>query len=1255
VPFFTLFGEGRARRVREPLRDGGRARRGGRGRRRDARLGGEPVGSDVPCWVIANTSSPAVMIPVDGPDAIARMLADGGPRARRARPAAGGRARGAASRRARSILDGAGPGGRDWRARMTGSHNFGFLAAHDPELVRLGADAERFFAQDPDVTILRLRQIGELLAQRAAANAGLYVSAQEPQIELLRRLEERLVMPREVAHHFHGLRRAGNVAAHDAQGGHGEALLVLKVARELAVWFHRTFKDRGFKPGPFVPPPDPKAARQKDEARAAELDAVRAELARLRAALEAERSAADAARAAAEAAREERLSAEARARREAEDHAAAMALAEESEAGKAGAERERARLAEELAAVQAKAAAAPERDVDAIIARAQAAAKKVVFDEAATRALVDADLRSAGWEANTRALTHAGGARPQKGRNLAIAEWPTESGVADYVLFAGLVPVGIVEAKRRGKDIPADIEQAKRYGRGFCAEGEMRAPGGPWGELALPFLYATNGRPYMRQLRTVSGIWFLDARRKENHADALDGWHTPEGLLALLAQDVDAANAALRAEPTDYLTFLRDYQREAIAAVEAAIERGQRSCLVAMATGTGKTKTTIALVYRLLKTKRFRRVLFLVDRTALGEQAAGAFKETKLENLQSFADIFGMKELGDLAPDAGTRLHIATVQAMVRRLDAEEAGEARPSVDQYDGIVVDECHRGYLLDREMSDAEMSFRSEADFISAYRRVLDHFDAVKIGLTATPALHTTQIFGEPVYTYGYRQAVIDGFLADHAPPFNITTKLGADGITWAAGEAMQLLDRDRRAIDRVRVPDEVTLEIDTFNRRVITEGFNRAVCGKLAEHIDPSDELKTLVFCVDDAHANMVVDLLKRAFDARYGAVDDDAVAKITGSVDKPLEMIRRFKNERLPNVAVTVDLLTTGIDVPAIGNLVFLRRIKSRILYEQMMGRATRLHPAKEVFRIFDAVALYEGMKDHSDMKPVVVSPTMTFAALAEAILGAKRDEVREGLVDELVAKLQRKKRALAVEGALEGFEAVAGASPAEVAGALRHGGSKDAARWLAAHPGFAAYLDATKGPHAGYILSEHDDEVREVTRGYGKARKPKDYLEAFKAYLASHMNEIPALLVVTQRPRELTRKELKELKLALDAAGFSEAALRTAWRELTNEDIAASIVGHVRRAALGDALVPYAERVARAVRKILASRAFTDPQRKWLERIGKQLELEVVVDRAAFDQGLFKSEGGFARFDKVFEGRLEAILGELHGAIWAAG
>lgn len=1131
------------------------------------------------------------------------------------------------------------------------SPNFSFLATHDPLLVRYGALAERYVFDDPNTALIKLRQFAEVLAKHAAAKVGAYHAEDDDFLIVLNRLKDTGVLGTDVSQLFHTIRKSGNAAAHNHAGTKGEALHQLRMARTLGIWFHRVFgKDGKFNPGPFVPPPDPDKANQD----------LKAELDRLRKDVVDHQAAAASAQQTATQEAKLRAKAEAEAKSAYDELAVALALAEETEQ-RAGAEKQF--LEEQLARQQAQAEAAPTAQVRATIELAAVAGEQLDLDEAATRKLIDAQLTDAGWEANSQELRFQNGTRPQKGKNLAIAEWPTASGPADYVLFVGLTPLAVVEAKRRSKDVPGSIEQAKRYSRGCKTVGDEAMPGGPWGKYKIPFLFATNGRPYLKQIKTKSGIWFLDGRLSMNNARPLETWYTPKGLEDLLKQDQAAAEEQLKSEPADYLP-LREYQKDAIRAVEDALAQGRRELLLAMATGTGKTRTCIGIVYRLIKAKRFRRVLFLVDRTALGEQASNAFKEVKLENFQSFTEIYDVKELGDLVPDDTTKLQFATVQGMVKRV-LYPGDEPPPPADWYDCIVVDECHRGYNLDLDMSDAELNFRSEQDYISKYSRVLDHFDAVKIGLTATPALHTTELFGGPdhraIFNYSYRQAVIDGHLIDHEPPFRIVTELGEDGIHWRRGETIKVLHTKTSTVELFATPDDVDVEIDEFNRRVITEPFNKVICKSLAEQIDPSLPGKTLIFCATDSHADMVVGLLKEAFTEQYGAVEDDAVVKITGAADKPMQLIRKFKNERLPSVAVTVDLLTTGIDVPEIVNLVFIRRVRSRILYEQMLGRATRLcedlfgaGQPKERFMIYDAVDLYSALEPYTSMKPVVPQPSITFEQLLQELKAVTQDADLAVIKEQIVAKLQRKKRTLKGDRA-DAFVTLAGAEPGPLLKKLQEMTPKQIGDWFNERPTLIPWLD--EGGSTGsptMIVSDTPDRLRRTERGYGTATKPGDYLESFRDFVTHNLDRIPALMVVAQRPRELTRKQLKELMLALDAEGYNEASLRTAWRETTNQDIAATIIGHIRHAATGLPIMPYKERVAKAVQKILASRAWTQPQRKWLERIGKQLEVETVVDREAFDHGEFKSQGGFARLNKIFDGRLEELLGELTDTIWQA-
>lgn len=1108
--------------------------------------------------------------------------------------------------------------------------NFAFLEAHEPLLARLGFQAERYYAEDPVTSLIKLRQFGEVLAQKVAARAGVYVSDQDSQADLLGRLRAR-GMQHDVVELFHGLRKTGNAATHEMVGDHQAALYQLRMARALGQWFVRMRADQTFTAPPFVPPPDPRQASE----------ALKAELQRLREGLET--------------AREQALGHEQAA---AALQAVADQKAEEVQFWQSAAEQreleltqELERLRSELAEAQAAAKeAGPEVEAQVV---EQLSTTTVDLDEADTRRLIDAQLREAGWEVDSQALTWKSGARPQKGKSVAIAEWPTETGPADYVLFADMVPVAVVEAKRKNKDVAGAIEQAKRYSKGFRIQGEVKDPGGPWGEYRVPFMLSTNGRPFLRQIMEKSGIWFLDGRRATNHPRALEGWYSPEGLLGLLKQDEEAAHQALQATSSQFLE-LRPYQHEAIEAVERALAAGRREVMVAMATGTGKTRTCIGLVYRLLKAGLFRRVLFLVDRSALGEQAEGAFKDVRLEQMQTFHDIYEVKSLGDITPSPSTRLHISTVQGVMRRLLYRRDDDPPVPVDQYDCVVVDECHRGYTEDRDLSEVELTFRSANDYISKYRRVLDHFDAVKIGLTATPALHTVDIFGNPVYEYGLRRAVVEGYLVDHEPPIRIVTALAEDGMNWQVGEALETYNVKTQQLDTINLADEVNLEVDTFNRKVLTESFNRAVCGHLAGEIDPEGEGKTLVFCVNDTHADMVVRLLKEAMDERYGGVDDNAIMKITGAADRYMEKIRHYKNEQLPNVAVTVDLLTTGIDVPEIVNLVFLRRVRSRILYEQMVGRATRLCDkiGKERFLIYDAVDLYSGMADYTNMKPVVVDPKLSFRRLVEELEQVQGDEALQTVAEQIIAKLQRKKAKIRGED-LERFTTLTGYNPQELLQEMRQKGPAGAAAWFLGKLELADLLDRITGEGTTFIVSHHDDEVRRVERGYGEGgQKPADYLESFRRFVQENANEITALKVVATRPRDLTRKQLKELKLVLDQHHFRESDLVTAWRETTNEEIAASVIGFIRQAALGSPLTPYAERVDRALKRILGRASWTKPQREWLERIAKQMKAETIVDREALDSGEFARRGGYDRINKVFDGRLEQVLGDLHESAW---
>ncbi len=321
-----------------------------------------------------------------------------------------------------------------------------------------------------------------------------------------------------------------------------------------------------------------------------------------------------------------------------------------------------------------------------------------------------------------------------------------------------------------------------------------------------------------------------------------------------------------------------------------------------------------------------------------------------------------------------------------------------------------------------------------------------------------------------------------------------------------------------------------------------------------------------------------------------------------------DTIRKFKNENDPRIAVTVDLLTTGIDVPEITNLVFLRRVKSRILYDHMIGRATRLCPeiGKKAFQIYDAVNLYATLQPTTEMKLVVVNSKVTFDELFKGLAQSEDEPHQEEILDRIIVKLARKIDRLHEEVRRQ-YEAETGETPETTLQRLRTQSAPEARGWVADKPGIGRFFDfdGVRGAPRIVPIYTGADEVIDVVRGYGDGVRPTDFIDAFTAFVRDNANQIAAMQTVLTRPRDLTRQSLRELRQALDANQFTDNSLRAAWRDANNEDIAASIVGFIRQATLGDPLIPYAERVDRAVRKVAKDRALDDKQRQWLARIGE--------------------------------------------------
>jgi type I restriction enzyme, R subunit len=596
----------------------------------------------------------------------------------------------------------------------------------------------------------------------------------------------------------------------------------------------------------------------------------------------------------------------------------------------------------------------------------------------------------------------------------AVTEFPTTNGPADYALFVSGALLGIIEAKKVAVSPQNVLEQAKRY-----AAGATCGPGN-WNGLRVPFLYATNGEI----------IWHLDARADKPVSRQLSHFHTAPALAERFALNAQPGRQGLLDTPPERITRLRPYQVAAIIATEGEILAGRRELLLAMATGTGKTFLTVAQIYRLLESKLFRRILFLVDRKALAAQAVRTFhafdtpQGNKLtQEYEVYSQRFQKEDFGDDEPfdpkvlpneyltdpnSTHTFVYVSTIQRMAINLfgrDAcfpQPAGDADFELDQdllpqphqsnnpliyqsippipihaFDLIIADECHRGYTMQET---------------SLWRDTISHFDAVKIGLTATPAPHTTALFGPPVFRYDVEQAILDGYLVDYEP-VAIKSDVRVNGVFLKEGEEVGLIDTRTGKEHRDELEDERAFASEEIEKRITAPQSNRKIIEEIAKYAFAHETEtgrfpKILIFAVNDlahtSHADQLVRVCREVFNQ-----GDAFVQKITGNpnVDRPLQRIREFRNRPNPKVVVTVDMLSTGVDIPAIEFIVFLRPVKSRILWVQMLGRGTRKCPEinKSKFTVFDCFdgTLLDYFKNTTDFE--IQSPTRTPLTIPQII------------------------------------------------------------------------------------------------------------------------------------------------------------------------------------------------------------------------------------------------------------------------------
>jgi len=884
------------------------------------------------------------------------------------------------------------------------------------------------------------------------------------------------------------------------------------------------------------------------------------------------------------------------------------------------------------------------------------------------RSLIDPKLNALGWKVAAKDATSTTVPR----ETAALTEYPTDNGPADYVLCNGGRVVGVVEAKRLAVSPAGVLTQAERYARGLPAGGF------DFDGQRAPFLYASNGEV----------IHFHDVRNPLNLSRKVKRFHTPNALEELLAQDFGKACDWFAANPNNH-SWLRPYQIEANAAVEKAISERKRNMLLAMATGCGKTFTTVNQIYRLLKSGVARRILFLVDRRALAAQAVKAFAAFEPESNQKFNQIyqvfsqrfqredFGEDEAFDptvlpadhlLDPQPKhTFVYVCTIQRMMMNLfgraaalsgEGDEIDDDAEQLDipihAFDVIVADECHRGYTT------AEQSL---------WRNTLDHFDAIKIGLTATPAAHTKAYFTDVVYRYEYARAVREGHLVDF-DVVKLKSNVRVEGMFLKEGETVDYIDPDSGAEIRDQLEDQREFRNTEVEKTVTSPDSNRKILAEIKTYADAHQVKygrfpKTLIFAANDtghtSHADELVKLAREIF-----GQGESFVQKITGNADRPLQRIREFRNRTNPGIVVSVDLMSTGVDVPDIEYIVFLRPVKSRILFEQMIGRGTRKgerHPDKSHFVVFDCFdgALLEFFKNSTG---VTAEPPEKPGRTVEEVIGdIWKNKDRDYNARCLVKRFQRIEKEITGDGRAE-FEAFGvpggdiGAYASELADRLKTDFSNEMKRLR--NPEFQKLLtNYQRRPKVFIKAIENEDTVSSeylVRDGTGKEHKPADYLALFATFVKENADTMEPLHILLEKPAGWGTVALIELrsKLLTTPERFTVEKLQTA-HHAHHKKALVDIISMVKHAAKDtEPLLTAMERVEKSLATVKTGKAFTPDQQAWLGRIQEHLAANLSIDQDDFDTVPVLSDfGGWGRANKVFEGKLEALLAQLNEAMAA--
>lgn len=943
--------------------------------------------------------------------------------------------------------------------------------------------------------------------------------------------------------------------------------------------------------------------------------------------------------------------------------------------------------------------------------------------EAEARVEIDAAFVAAGWT-----LQNRDGMNLSAAVGVAVREFKLKRGhgYADYLLFVNGKAVGVLEAKQAGNTLIGVEPQLTKYAAGL-PDG-LNPPVTP-----LPFLYLSTGditkftnlldpEPRSRRIFHIHGPetladWLdaptLDAWVKDNGAYTAAGDTRPSTL-----------RARLRAMPPIEPGQLYPNQRTAVANLEHSLRHDKPRALMQMATGSGKTLTSIAAIYRLIKFGGARRVLFLVDRSNLGEQAEKEFQNYETpDDHRKFTELYNVQRLASNTIGASSRVVITTIQRLFSMLKGEAAYEEpeddeaqldppdpltrepipvgfNPTIppEHFDVIFVDECHRSIY-------------------SQWRQVLEYFDAYLIGLTATPAKHTFGFFNQNlVMEYGHEEAVTDGVNVDFEI-YKVRTRITASGSTIDAGDGTMVGLRDRRTRKvRWETPDDaVSYSASDLDRNVVARDQIRLIVRTFRDKVlhetfaDRKEVPKTLVFAKDDSHAEDIVEILREEF-GRGNEFCTKITYKTTGK--KPKELIQDFRTGYYPRVVVTVDLIATGTDIRPVEIVMFMRSVKSRVLFEQMKGRGVRIIDPNELkavtpdarakthFLIVDCVGVTES--DLSDTQPLDRQKYVPMRTLLEHVaMGGTNPDALSSLASRL-SRLDKQcgpeeiQRVLAAGGttlksishaiiealdpdrqivaARQAFKLPAGQDPtdAQVKKAAESL-MKAAVAPLATKPPLRQLVQDLKRQFDQIIDEVSQDELLADQTGISaEARdKARSLVVSFETFLKEHKDEISALQFFFSVPHRdrLHFGDIKELAKAVTAPPRSWTPEKL-WRayELLDKDkvrgatgtrLLTDIVSLVRFALHQDGeLIPHADRVKQRFENWMAQQAnsgrkFSPEQAAWLHMIRDHVAASWEIEIDDFDNVPFVQEGGLGKAMQVFGKELAVLIQQINEAVAA--